>query len=196
MANDTEPSTSPVDSPTEDLDSAADPVDVSAGATTESISVVAGHGPESESRPGPTRVMVDPRGLRFSAALSVLVMAITFLVGVESDIGVVLLTVQAVVFGLGAFFGLRYQPYGWLFRAVVRPRIGPPTHVEDQAPPQFAQFVGFVFLAVALVGVAFNVPVLAWVALGLAIAAAFLNAVFGLCLGCYVYLAFKRTTSK
>ena len=140
--------------------------------------------------------MVDPRGQRFSAVISVLIMAIALIVGLESDVGVVLLTVQGVAFGLGAMFGLRFQPYGWLYRMTIRPRIGPPAHFEDEPPPRFAQLVGLIFITIALAGVAFGVPTVSLVAVAFALAAAFLNAAFGLCLGCHVYLSYKRLTSR
>lgn len=144
----------------------------------------------------PTRVLVDPRGQRFNASLSVLVMAVALVVGLSSDFGVVLITVQGVAFGLGAMFGLRFQPYGWLYRVLVRPRLGPPAHHEDEAPPRFAQLVGFIFIIVALLGIAVEVEALAYVAVAFALAAAFLNAAFGVCLGCQIYLTFKRLTTK
>ena len=154
---------------------------------------VADEGSASSDRP---RVVVDPRGQRFNAAISVAVLAVVLIAGVASDFSAILLTVQGAAFGLGAMFGLRFQPYGWLYRTVVRPRLGAPADYEDEAPPRFAQLVGFLFIIVALVGVVFELTALAYVAVALALAAAFLNAAFGFCLGCQFYLTFKRITSK
>lgn len=142
------------------------------------------------------RVVVDPRGQRFSAAISVVVLAVVLVAGVTSELSAILLTVQGVAFGLGGMFGLRFQPYGWFYRAVIRPRLGAPAEYEDEAPPRFAQLVGFIFIVVALIGVVTQLAALAYVAVGFALAAAFLNAAFGFCLGCQFYLMFKRVTSK
>lgn len=156
-------------------------------------------GPGSEDDPessGKPRVLVDPRGQRFNAAISVVVLAIALVAGVMSELSAILLTVQGLAFGLGAMLGLRFQPYGWFYRTAIRPRLEAPAEYEDEAPPRFAQMVGFTFMLVALIGVVLEMPVLAYVAVGFALAAAFLNAAFGLCLGCQFYLTFKRATSK
>ena len=79
---------------------------------------------------------------------------------------------------------------------MIRPRLGAPAEYEDEAPPRFAQLVGFIFIVVALIGVVTQLAALAYVAVGFALAAAFLNAAFGFCLGCQFYLMFKRITSK
>ena len=141
------------------------------------------------------RPQVDPRGPRFGAAVTTVVLAVA-LVLVGTAAGTVLVAWQALVFGLGAFVGLHAQPYGWLFRRVVRPRLAPPAELEDAAPPRFAQAVGFVFAAVALVALLVGATVVATVALALALAAAFLNAVFGFCLGCEMYLLGKRLAHR
>jgi hypothetical protein len=52
--------------------------------------------------------------------------------------------------------------------------------------------VGLAFLAVALVAALLGVTVVATVAVAFALAAAFLNAAFGYCLGCEMYLLGKR----
>src|SRR3954454_8144910 len=81
---------------------------------------------------------VDPRGLRFGAVVTTLVLA----VGLVTASAWVLLA-QTLVFAVGAAAGLRRAPYGLLFRALVRPRLGPPRELEAEAPPRFAQAVGF-----------------------------------------------------
>jgi hypothetical protein len=103
-----------------------------------------------------------------------------------------LLAAQAVVFALGAGAGLAFSPYGVVFRRLIRPRLGPPTAMEDAAPPRFAQAVGLVFAVVGTAGFAAGVPVLGVVATAFALAAALLNAAFGLCLGCEMYLLLVR----
>jgi hypothetical protein len=133
---------------------------------------------------------VDPRGQRFGAAITTVVLAVVLLTSAWW-----LLALQAVVFGLGAR-DLGLQPYGILFRRFVRPRLGPPAELEAAAPPQFAQLVGLLFAVVGLVGYLSGVPTLGAVATGLALAAAALNAVFGFCLGCELHLLLVRAFPK
>ncbi len=134
---------------------------------------------------------VDPRGMRFAAALTTLVLVVVLLT--QSPL---LLTLQAVVFAVGSFLGVRRSPYAVVFARLVRPRIGPPPETEDARPPQFAQLVGLGFAGVALVGFWTGATSLGLVATGFALAAAFLNAVFGLCLGCELYLTLVRLTHR
>ena len=136
--------------------------------------------------------LIDPRGPRFGAALTTLVLAVALLAA-PSTLTVVLLGVQTVLFAAGALWGVSRTPYSWLFRTVLRPRLGAPTEPEDAAPPRFAQAVGLGFALVALAGYLADAALLGAVATGAALAAAFLNAAFGLCLGCEVYLLAKRT---
>lgn len=130
---------------------------------------------------------VDPRGPRFGAWITTVVLAVVLLTGSGA-----LLAAQAVVFAVGALLGLRYAPYGWLFRALVRPRLGAPEQLEAAGPPRFAQAVGLAFALVGAVGYLTGVSWLGIVATAAALAAAFLNAAFDLCLGCEVYLSLRR----
>ena len=130
---------------------------------------------------------VDPRGLRFAAALSAAVLVAVLITG-----SAWLLAAQGVVFGIGAVFGLKYAPYGLVFRALVRPRLGPPKEMEDAAPPRFAQGVGLAFSVIGVIGYATGLTPLGIAAAALALVAAFLNAAFGLCLGCEMYVLIRR----
>jgi hypothetical protein len=144
------------------------------------------------SDPTPSvRRTVDPRGPRFGAAITTVVLAVT-LVFIDTTAGTVLIAWQTLVFALGSLVGLQAQPYGWVFRRVVRPRLSPPSEMEDAAPPRFAQTVGLIFLAVALVASLAGVTIVATIAVAMALVAAFLNAVFNLCLGCEMYLIGAR----
>jgi hypothetical protein len=137
---------------------------------------------------------VDPRGPRLAAALTAVLLAVALVVA-PSPLTVALLVVQAVLFAIGAVAGVARTPYSWLFRRFVRPRLAPPTELEDAAPPRFAQAVGLGFTLVALGGYLSGADLLGAVATGCALAAAFLNAAFGLCLGCEMYLLARRATS-
>jgi hypothetical protein len=79
-----------------------------------------------------------------------------------------------------------------VFRTLVRPRLAPPAELEDPAPPRFAQTVGLAFSLVGLAGFLAGATLLGLVATGFALVAALLNAVFGLCLGCEMYLLIRR----
>jgi len=126
---------------------------------------------------------LDPRGPRFAAWVTTVVLAAVLLSG-----SAWLAAAQAAVFALGAFAGLRFSPYAAFYRVVVAPRLAPPTEREAAAPVRFAQGVGFSFAAVATAGFAAGLTVLGLAATSLALAAAALNAIFGICLGCAVYL--------
>jgi hypothetical protein len=130
---------------------------------------------------------VDPRGPRFSALITTVVLAVVLITG-----SVWLLAAQLLVFAAGSVLGLRFSPYGLLYRRLVRPRLGQPSGLEPEAPPRFAQTVGLVFAVVGVAGYAAGLTWLGVAATAAALAAAFLNAVFGLCLGCEMYLLIRR----
>jgi hypothetical protein len=137
---------------------------------------------------------IDPRGPRFGAAITTIVLA-SILLTIPATISIVMLGIQTVVFALGAFVGLPAQPYGILYRKLVAPKLGKPTELELVEPPQFAQLVGFLFAATGLVALLWGADLVATIAVGFALGAAFLNAVFNFCLGCEMYLIGKRIFS-
>jgi Domain of unknown function (DUF4395) len=131
---------------------------------------------------------IDPRSLRVSALITTVVLAAVLVTGSGW-----LLAAQALVFAAGAVFGLRYSPYGFLYRKLIRPRLGPPRELEPEPPARFAQAVGLVFAVVGLVGYAAGLTLLGVVATAAALIAAFLNGAFGFCLGCEMYLLIRRS---
>jgi len=137
---------------------------------------------------------IDPRGPRFSASLTSVVLALVLVT--PTPVAVLLLAFQTVVFAIGSVRGIQHTPYAWLFRTVIRPRLGAPRELEDPRPPRFAQAVGLGFAVVGLLGFATGLTLLALVATGFALAAALLNAVFGFCLGCEIYLLLQRATAR
>jgi hypothetical protein len=138
-----------------------------------------------------TRTEIDPRGPRFGGTITTIVLAIA-LITVGTPLSDVLVVWQTVVFGLGAIVGLHAQPYGILYRKIIGPRLAAPQVLEDAAPPRFAQAVGLLFMIVALVSIVLGATVIAAIAIGFALAAAFLNAAFDFCLGCEMYLLGAR----
>ncbi|MBN9214042.1 MAG: DUF4395 domain-containing protein [Microbacterium sp.] len=108
-----------------------------------------------------------------------------------ADPGFLLTLVIALLF-LWGVLSPRTAPWGALFRRFVQPRLAPPTDLEDPRPPRFAQGVGLFVTAVGLVLHLVGVPWALPIAAAMAFIAAFLNAVFGLCLGCQLYLVLQR----
>ena len=121
---------------------------------------------------------IDPRGPRFGAVITTVVLAAVLVTGSPW-----LLAAQVAVFAVGALAGLRYAPYGLLYRRFIRPRLGPPGHTEAEAPPRFSQAMGMVIAGLGVVCLAAGATAAGLVFTALALAAAFLNAAFGLCLG-------------
>lgn len=154
------------------------------------------------------RTGLDPRGPRFAASVTaslLLIAVLLSLTGVStagalgaatlaervSDPGFVLVLIIAALFAWSVA-SPRTAPYGVLFRRLIRPRLSPPAELEDPRPPRFAQGVGLVVTGVGLVLHLAGVPWALPVAAAAAFVAAFLNAVFGLCLGCQMYLVLQR----
>jgi len=139
------------------------------------------------------REFVDSRGPRFGAVITTVVLAVVLVTaGVSHLAAGWILFAQTLVFAVGALAGLRYAPYGLIFRHLVRPRLGPPSKTEPEAPPRFSQGVGMVFAGVGAIGFAAGLPVLGVVFAAFALTAAFLNAAFDYCLGCQMYLLIQR----
>lgn len=132
---------------------------------------------------------VDPRGVRFTAAITSVILCVGLLTQSWR-----VMAVQTVLFALCAFVGLRLNPWGSLYRQAVRPRLTPldPAAREPQAPVRFSQGVGFVFALLATIGYLAGWTPFGVVANVVALVAALLNAVFGFCLGCRLYLVIQR----
>lgn len=143
---------------------------------------------------GTSRAGIDPRGPRFGAGITAVLFLVVIGLGLASLAlpALVLSVALALVFLWGAGAGVQRHPYGLLFRTVVRPRLKPPTELEDPVPPKFAQGVGL-FVTVAGIALFFLVGPPALVVAGAAaFLAAFLNSVFAYCLGCQIYLLLAR----
>lgn len=146
---------------------------------------------------------IDPRGARFTAAVTAALLLADVVLGLVEGVAstlaaravqpaFLLLTVLAAIFVWSAAAGVARNPWAALFRRLVRPRLAPPAELEDAAPPTFAQGVGAV---VALTGVVLHLagaPYGLVLAAAAAFVAAFLNAAFGYCLGCQLYVLLVR----
>ena len=125
---------------------------------------------------------IDPRGHRFGAGVSAVLLIAAAVTGTPWLVAVVLVSI-----GVSAALGLRYSIYGEAWRRIVKlARLGP-TEPEHEYPPRFAQVLGSVALILSLVAFAFGAPLVGWV-LAFAVAALqTLLAVTGYCLGCRLY---------
>ncbi|WP_227984564.1 DUF4395 domain-containing protein [Nocardia spumae] len=140
---------------------------------------------------------VDVRGPRFAAWITTGVLVLVLVVSAFSTAAAaVLLAVQAIAFALGALYGPRRTPYGWVFATFVAPRVGPATETEPVPPLRFAQLVGFVFAVAGFIGFAAGAGVVGAIFTAFALFAAFLNAAFGICLGCMIYPLAQRLIQR
>jgi hypothetical protein len=135
--------------------------------------------------------VIDARGPRFGALITTTVLAAVLLT--ES---IWLLSFQALVFAVGAFFGPAKAPYGLIYKRFIQKNLKSELVKEDAKPPQFAQFVGLLFAIAALAGLVFEINILFLAATAMALVAAILNAFFDFCLGCQMYLIIKRLTTR
>ncbi|MGB4706000.1 MAG: DUF4395 domain-containing protein [Aquiluna sp.] len=138
-----------------------------------------------------TQKMIDPRGPRFGAAITTGLSLIAFYLSLSNQ-----QLAYSTVVALGVLFfwsvlSPETHPAGLAFKRFIKPRLAPPTELEDSRPPKFAQQVGLTFALIGIVGGLFA-PVLVTISAAFIFLAAFLNAFFGLCLGCQLYLGLRR----
>ena len=130
----------------------------------------------------PAATMIDPRGHRFGAGVSSILLMIAAVTNTPLLVAVALLSI-----GVSAAFGLRYSIYGLIWRRIVRvARLGK-VEPEHEYPPRFAQVLGSTALILSLLAFAAQLPVIGW---ALALAVAGLQGLLGLtgyCLGCRLY---------
>jgi len=138
-----------------------------------------------------TPVFIDARGPRYSAGITTTVLALALIT--ESNY---LIGFQFAVFLSAVLFGLRRSIYGFVYRNLIQPRLSGPVPTEHEAAPRFAQLIGALFAFVALLGGVTGNTAIFLTATSFALVAAFLNAAFGFCLGCQMYLMLVRIRSK
>ena len=137
---------------------------------------------------------IDPRGPRFTASATALLLLITVVLAVAgADVAAwILLAAISLLFAWSAVAGIRRNPFSVVFRSLIQPRLGPPAELEDPRPPTFAQAVGFAVTIAGVILGALGVTTAVPIAAAAAFIAAFLNAAFGYCLGCQLYLLLVR----
>lgn len=130
----------------------------------------------------PPAAMIDPRGHRFGAGVSSLLLIVAVVINSPWLVLVALMSI-----GVSAAFGLRYSIYGMIWRRIVRiARLGS-TEPEHEYPPRFAQVLGSTALNLSLAAFAMGLPVVGW---SLALTVAGLQGLLGVtgyCLGCRLY---------
>jgi hypothetical protein len=131
---------------------------------------------------------IDVRGPRFSAALTFLVLVAAFLLRSPALLGF-----QVAVFAVAAIAGLRWSPYGNVFRFLKR-RLdwGPPPATEPQAGPRFSQLMGLIFTGAGLAAVLGGAEAVGWALVLLVVGLSGLLAATGLCIGCEMYALGQR----
>jgi hypothetical protein len=103
--------------------------------------------------------------------------------------------IVAITYGFLArvLTGPRWSPLGLLVTKVITPRLGMEPRLVPGPPKRFAQAVGLAFSVTALIlAFGFSQWVTAQFVLGLLAGAAFLEAAFGLCLGCKAFAMLMR----
>ena len=130
----------------------------------------------------PPARMIDPRGHRFGAGVSAVLLIGSFLTGWVPGVVLALLSI-----GVSAAFGLRWSIYGVVWRRIAAALSLPKTTPEHEYPPRFAQTLGSSVLIASLIAFVAGATTVGWV-LALAVAALqTLLAVTGYCLGCRLY---------
>ncbi len=138
--------------------------------------------PSSATAALPPARMIDPRGHRFGAGLSALLLIASFVTGFVPGVALALASI-----GVSAAFGLRWSIYGVIWRRIVALAGLGKTEPEHEYPPRFAQTLGSVALIASLVAFIVGATTIGW---GLALAVAGLQSVLGItgyCLGCRLY---------
>ena len=135
--------------------------------------------PQPPQRPGR---WIDPRGQRFGAGFSAVLLIAAVLAGLPW-----LALLVALALGVSSAFGTRYFVLGRPWPAIRRLlRLGP-TEPEHEVPPRFAQALGTLGLGLGLVLLVVAPAPWGWLPiLGVALLQTLLAAT-GYCLGCRLY---------
>jgi hypothetical protein len=126
---------------------------------------------------------IDPRGHRFGAGLSVVILGLGFAAGAP-----IVVPLVAVALGVSALFGTRYSILGRPWPVVRRVlRLGPPAELESEFPPRFAQMLGTIGLLLATLLIVIGATTAGWLLTGAVAGLQLVLAATGYCLGCRLY---------
>jgi hypothetical protein len=132
----------------------------------------------------PPARQIDPRGQRFGAGVSVVVLGVAFAAGLPW-----LAALVGLNLALSALLGTRLFLPGRLWPAVRRTlRLGPPAELEHEYPPRFAQALGAIFIGLAALAFVVGATPVGWLLVGAVAALQALLAATGICVGCRLYV--------
>ncbi len=138
---------------------------------------------------------LDPRGPRFGAGISSILMLIVIYLSLDPASEAIALGVMGfavVMFTFGSVLGPARHPYSFLYKYTLRKFLKAPAYLEPATPVHFAQVIGLVITGLGLILGLFGIPYALPIAAAAAFMAAFVNAVFAYCIGCQMYLGLKR----
>jgi hypothetical protein len=135
--------------------------------------------PGQRAKPG----FIDPRGQRFGAAVSAILLALGF-----AAAQTLIVPLIGLALGVSAYLGTRWfvlgRPWPLVRRAL---RLEPPRELEHELPPRFAQALGALGLSLATLLFAVGLPAGGWLVAGVVAALQAVLAITGYCLGCRLY---------
>ena len=135
---------------------------------------------------------IDPRGPQFNAILTSVVLALTLLTA-PGTVGVVAARGPGRPVRDGVALGVQRTPAAYLFKTLVRPRLAAPGPPRGPAAARASPRASAWSSPWSASSATSPAPrCWASIATGFALAAALLNAVFGFCLGCEMYLLIRR----
>jgi hypothetical protein len=133
------------------------------------------------ARPAPGR-WIDPRAQRFGAASSALTLTIALVAGVWW-----LAAIVGAFLAASAVYGTRWFIFSRPWPAIRRALDMPPSELEHELPPRFAQALGATFVTIGLLLLAGGLRPWGWLAIGAVVALQVLLAATGFCLGCRLF---------
>jgi hypothetical protein len=138
---------------------------------------------------------LDPRGPRFGAGISSLLMLVVIYLSLDpasEDLALAVMGFAVLMFTFGSVLGPGKHPYSYLYKYTLRKFLKAPEYLEPATPVHFAQVIGLLITGLGLALGLLGVPYALAIAAALAFLAAFVNAVFAYCIGCQMYLGLKR----
>ncbi len=132
----------------------------------------------------PPARQIDPRGQRFGAGVSAVVLAAAVALALPG-----LAVLVGLNLAVSAAFGTRFFLPGRAWRPVRDVlRLGPPAVPEHEYPPRFAQALGASVLGLGAIAFSLGATPLGWLLVVAVAALQTLLAVTGICVGCRLYV--------
>jgi hypothetical protein len=133
----------------------------------------------------PQARMIDPRGMRFGAGVSAVLLVAAWIAG--SPIGTAAVALIGLQLGLSSLFGTQHfllsRPWKRIKSTL---RLGP-VELEHEYAPRFAQAMGATFLLLGALLLALALNPVGWLPVAAVVALQTLLAATGFCLGCRLY---------